>query len=178
MTMFSLNNKGPEPAPAPKPAATPARIAPAAVPRASGTSSSPSVSVISKALKITGQLESTEDIHIEGEIEGDVRGVSVTVGQDARIHGTVYGEHVELAGTLNGKIEARDVALTATAHMSGDIVHADIRIELGAWFDGHCRPERARSNGKAHAVQKPAAAPGEARTGPGTAAPTGKISLA
>jgi len=39
------------------------------------------VSVISKALKITGQLESTEDIRIDGEVEGDVRAVSVTVGK-------------------------------------------------------------------------------------------------
>jgi cytoskeletal protein CcmA (bactofilin family) len=134
--------------------------------------------VINKALKITGQLESTEDIRIEGEVEGDIRGGSVKVGQDANIHGTVYGEHVELSGTLNGKIEARNVALTATAHMSGDIVHQDIRIELGAHFDGHCRPERGHLNGKAHAVQKPTAAPGEARTGLGSAKPAGMRSVA
>ena len=49
------------------------------------------VSVISKALKITGQLESTEDICIDGEVEGDVRGVSVTAGSGAKVKGTVYG---------------------------------------------------------------------------------------
>ena len=53
-------------------------------------------SVISKALKITGQLESTEDIQIDGEIEGDVRGVGVKIGQNAKVKGTVYGEDVEL----------------------------------------------------------------------------------
>jgi hypothetical protein len=37
-------------------------------------------SVISKALKITGELESTEDIQIDGQIEGDVRGVGVKIG--------------------------------------------------------------------------------------------------
>lgn len=137
------------------------------------STSSQSVSVISKALKITGQLESTEDIHIEGVIDGDVRGVSVKVGQHAKIHGTVYGEHVELSGNLTGKIEARNVALTATAHMSGDIVHEEIRIELGARFDGHCRSERAYTNGKAHAVPKPAAATDEARPGLGSAKPSG-----
>jgi cytoskeletal protein CcmA (bactofilin family) len=136
---------------------------------ASSTSASPSVSVISKALKITGQLESTEDIHIEGEVEGDVRGGSVKVGQTARINGTVYGEEVELSGTVNGKIEARKVVLTSTAHMSGDIVHQDIRIDSGAFIDGHCRPEYGRPDGKAHAVQKPAASAGEARPAFGSA---------
>src|SRR5712671_340500 len=45
-------------------------------------------SVISKALKITGELESTEDIQIDGQIEGDVRGVGVKIGQNAKVKGT------------------------------------------------------------------------------------------
>jgi cytoskeletal protein CcmA (bactofilin family) len=104
----------------------------------------PSTSVISKALKITGQLESSENIQIDGEVEGDVRGVHVKVGQGAKVKGTVSGEEVELAGTVDGKIEAKKVVLTGTAHMSGDVVHQDIRIESGAFIDGHCRPESAR----------------------------------
>ena len=145
---------------------------------AASTSSSQSVSVISKALKITGQLESTEDIHIEGEVEGDVRGVSVKVGQSAKINGTVYGEEVELAGTVNGKIEARKVVLTSTAHLSGDIVHQDLRIDSGAYVDGHCRPEYGRPDGKAHAVQKPTATQGESRHGLGSAKPAEIRSIA
>jgi cytoskeletal protein CcmA (bactofilin family) len=97
-------------------------------------------SVISKALKITGQLESTEDIRIDGEVEGDIHGVSVTVGSGAKVKGSVYGQTVELAGTIEGKIEAKKVILTSTAHMSGDVIHQDIRIESGAYIDGHCRP--------------------------------------
>jgi len=145
---------------------------------ASSTSASPSVSVISKALKITGQLESTEDIHIEGEVEGDVRGGSVKVGQTARINGTVYGEEVELSGTVNGRVEARKVVLTSTAHMSGDIVHQDIRIDSGAYIDGHCRPEYGKADGKAHAVQKPTASAGETRPSFGSAKPAEVRSIA
>ena len=99
------------------------------------------VSVISKALKITGQLESTEDIQIEGEVDGDVRGVNVKVGANAKVKGTVYGDEVELSGTVDGKIEAKRVILTSTARMSGDVVHQDITIQSGAFMDGHCRPE-------------------------------------
>ncbi|HEY2068647.1 MAG TPA: polymer-forming cytoskeletal protein [Rhizomicrobium sp.] len=112
-------------------------------------------SVISKALKITGQLESSENIQIDGQIEGDVKGVSVKVGQGARVKGTVSGEEVELSGTVEGKIEAKKVVLTGTAHMSGDVIHQDIRIESGAFIDGHCRPEY----GKAKNTTAPAVAP-------------------
>jgi cytoskeletal protein CcmA (bactofilin family) len=109
------------------------------------------VSVISKALKITGQLESTEDIQIEGQVDGDVRAVSVKVGSDAKVKGTVYGDEVELAGSVEGKIEARKVVLTGTAHMAGDVVHQDITIQSGAYVDGHLKPEYGK---KSSTVQK------------------------
>jgi len=112
--------------------------------------------VISRALKITGQLESTEDIQIDGEVDGDVRGVSVKVGSGAKVKGTVYGEQVELAGTVDGKIEAKRVILTSTARMSGDVVHQDIRIDSGAFIDGHCKPEFGKN--KATVTQLPKAA--------------------
>ena len=144
----------------------------------SSTPSPASVSVISKSLKITGQLESTEDIHIEGEVDGDVRGVSVKVGQTAKISGTVYGEEVEVSGTVNGKVEARKVVLTSTAHMSGDIIHQELRIDSGAYIDGHCRPEYGRPDGKAHAIHKPAAASAEPRPGVGSPKPAEVRSIA
>ncbi len=120
----------PSPVPSPEPRRTPVTM--------SGGSA---VSIISKALKITGQLESTEDIQIEGEVDGDVRAATVKVGNNARVKGSVYGDEVELAGTVDGKIEARKVILASTAHMSGDVIHQDIRIESGAYINGHCRPD-------------------------------------
>jgi cytoskeletal protein CcmA (bactofilin family) len=129
-----------------RPPVTEARPAPPPIQTASAvTQRTHSVSVISKALKITGQLESTEDIQIDGEIDGDVRGVSVKVGSNAKIKGTVYGQEVELAGTVDGRIEAKKVVLTSTAHMSGDVVHQDIRIDSGAFIDGHCKPEYGKT---------------------------------
>lgn len=126
---------------APRPQATAQPISAAAVPMPA-----PGVSVISKALKITGQLESTEDIRIDGQVEGDVRGLSVTVGAGAKVKGTVYGDAVEVSGTVDGRIEAKKVVLTGTAHMSGDVLHQDIKIDSGAFVDGHLKPEFAKSN--------------------------------
>jgi cytoskeletal protein CcmA (bactofilin family) len=106
-------------------------------------------SVISKALKITGELESTEDIQIDGQIEGDVRGVGVKIGQNAKVKGTVYGDEVELAGTVEGKIESKKVILTGTARMTGDIWHQDIKIESGAYISGTLKPELGKVEGRA-----------------------------
>ena len=111
MSVFSRNDKAPDPVSSAKPPETkpPERgditmstsysdpksvpvppvsgLAPAmgaARPAAQG-----SASIISKALKITGQLESTEDIEILGEVNGDVRAVTVKVGPNAKVKGTV-----------------------------------------------------------------------------------------
>lgn len=158
MTMFNRNDKAGDASAAPTTTATVTPPPPAAAPvevkrpqtyagpaAAAGT---PSVSVISKALKITGQLESTEDIQIEGEVDGDVRAISVHVGPNAKIKGTVRGDHVQLSGQVDGKIEAKKVVLTRTARMSGDVIHQDITIESGAFIDGHCKPEFGKSETK------------------------------
>jgi cytoskeletal protein CcmA (bactofilin family) len=134
----------------------------------------PMASVISKALKITGELESTEDIQIDGEIEGDVRGVGVKIGQNAKVKGTVYGDEVELAGTIEGKIESKKVFLTGTARMTGDIWHQDIKIDSGAHIAGNLKPEAAKADSKP--APKPTVAatatvsPGSAGNAAGSAA--------
>jgi cytoskeletal protein CcmA (bactofilin family) len=124
----------------------------------SPATSAQGVSIISKALKITGQLESTEAVQIDGEVDGDIRAASVKVGGNAKVKGTVYGEVVELAGRVEGKIEAKKVVLTHTAHMAGDVIHQDITIESGAYINGHCRPDFGKSDAKPeHAPYKPVA---------------------
>ncbi len=164
MTMFNRTDKpsdtsAPDTArvQTPTPAPEPVRPQPASQPMTTSAArpSSTGVSVISRALKITGQLESTEDIRIDGEVDGDVRGVSVTVGNGAKVKGTVYGDAVELAGTVDGKIEAKKVVLTGTARMTGDVVHQDIKIESGAYIDGHLKPEFGQSDGTSRAASTP-----------------------
>jgi cytoskeletal protein CcmA (bactofilin family) len=143
-------------APIVSPPATPEPKRPvaSAQPLATPAPSQQGVSVISRALKITGQLESSEDIQIEGEVEGDVRAMRVRVGPGAKVHGTVTGEEVELAGTVDGKIEARKVVLTSSAHMSGDIVHQDIAIQSGAFVAGHLKPEYGKNESNVQPLHK------------------------
>ena len=170
MSMFTRNEKTPEKTPEPARSAvstaperheTPAapeakRPQAVAQPIAHPAPSAVGVSVISKALKITGQLESTENIQIDGEIEGDVRGASVKVGHGAKVKGTVYADEIELSGAVDGKLEARKVVLTNTARMTGDVVHSDLTIQSGAYMSGHCRPEYgAAATAKSDTGSKP-----------------------
>jgi cytoskeletal protein CcmA (bactofilin family) len=167
MTMFTRNDKAPDQPGRPageKPDVQPPVVVESKRPSeaavtapvyggATGGIGAPTTSIISKALKITGQLESTENIQIDGEIDGDVRGIFVKVGNNARVKGSVFGDQVELAGTVDGKIEAKKVILTSSARMSGDIIHQDITIESGAFIAGHCKPDYGKDDTKSSAVQ-------------------------
>lgn len=158
-------NSAPQPAtPRPQAVAQPISVS------TPNTSGAPMTSVLSKAVKITGQIESTENIQIDGNVEGDVKGVNVKIGNGARVKGTVRGEEVEVAGAVDGKIEAKKVVLTATARMTGDVMHDEIKIDAGAYIDGHCKPEFGKSknatppfktvsnNGSSATSEKPALA--------------------
>jgi len=129
------------PDPVKEPAGTPSTPA---RPREQHTLGSPRTysgpSIFSAALTVVGRLESAGDIQIDGKVEGDIRGQSVRIGGSAVVKGTVTGEVVELAGTLEGKIEARSAVLAKTARMSGDIIHQSLQIEEGSYFNGNSRP--------------------------------------
>ena len=110
-------------------------------------------SLISAALKITGQLESAEDIQIEGQVEGDIRARKVTIGSKATVKGTIYGDDIDVAGTVHGKIEAKSVVLAKTARVSGDILHEVLQVDKGAFLDGNCRPNHSERASQPHAVK-------------------------
>jgi cytoskeletal protein CcmA (bactofilin family) len=145
MNMLARSNKGPVQlvtAPINDPQSAPPRAPEQHAPSAR-TYAGPSI--ISAALSVTGRLESAGDIQVDGKVEGDIRGQTVRIGNSAVIKGTVFGEVVELAGTIEGKIEASSTVLTKTARMTGDILHQSLQIEQGAFFNGNSRPHQAKS---------------------------------
>ena len=79
------------------------------------------------------------------KVEGDIRGHKVKIGNDAVIKGTVFAESVELSGTLEGNIDAKNVFLTKTARMSGNVLHRTLQVEHGAFFNGNSQPHRTKN---------------------------------
>src|SRR5262245_61871813 len=99
-------------------------------------------SVISNDLKIIGQglkIISRGTLQVDGEIEGDVGGAELIIGEQGKVTGTVAAERVIVRGRISGVIRARTVALQASARVEGDIHHMSLAIEQGAEFDGRCR---------------------------------------
>ncbi len=109
---------------------------PPAVPDLEANMPKPPASVISKDLKIIGDLETDGDVQIEGEIEGNIRGNLVTIGKDAKIKGEVAAHDLVVNGHISGSVRGNKVRLSTSAEVAGDITHKEIAIESGAHFEG------------------------------------------
>src|SRR5215831_14725749 len=99
-------------------------------------------SVIGNDLKIIGQglkIISQGTLQVDGEIEGDVGGAEVIIGERGKVTGTVAAERVIVRGTISGVIRGATVTLQSSSHVEGDIHHVSLAIEQGAEFDGRCR---------------------------------------
>lgn len=96
----------------------------------------PPASVLSADLQITGNIKTTGDVNIEGNVEGDIRAHLLTVGEGATVKGECIADDVVVNGRVIGKVRGLKVRLTSTARVEGDIIHKTIAIESGAHFEG------------------------------------------
>lgn len=91
---------------------------------------------------ITGNLEATRDLHIEGSVVGDVRCQTLYLGEASKISGSIRAARVRVAGIVEGGIEARDVSIEATARVTGDVTYGHLRVANGASLEGKLTWER------------------------------------
>lgn len=161
--MFSNKSKDPQLVPpnSPIPVPQPAK-------RAGRAGSVPSI--VSPDLTVTGALNSSGDMQIDGIVEGDVHSASLVVGEHAKIQGEVWAQDVIVRGRVIGRIQARKVLLTATSHVEGDVLAEAFAVEAGAFFEGSCRHSDNPLGEDKKALQPVASKPA-------TPAPTGLAGL-
>ncbi len=138
--MFSkskINEPGPKAGDAPMPApATGTAVGPASDYRSAAPKAKPPASILSADLHIKGNLKTTGDIQIEGQVDGDIRAHLLTVGEGATVRGELVADDVVINGRIVGRVRGLKVRLTSTARVEGDIIHKTIAIESGAHFEG------------------------------------------
>ncbi len=100
------------------------------------------MSVIGADITITGNIEASVDLHIEGRVKGDVRCATLILGENSSVAGSIYADRVRVSGTVEGSVETRDLAIEATARVTGDILYSRLRVANGGIIEGSmkCRP--------------------------------------
>ncbi len=137
--------------PAPAPSAYAAPSAPAAP--ASRPSTGATRNVLSSDVEIKGTIKFTNDLVIDGKIEGEINSDgNLTVGENARIRAEIKTGSVVVYGKIHGNITVTDrVELKAGAEIVGDIKAKTLAIEAGAIFVGKSTVGTPASSGAAPA---------------------------
>lgn len=114
------------------------------------------VSRISTGTVIKGEINSPNDIRIDGVFEGKIFSKGrVVVGEKAEINGDIVCDNVDFWGKMTGSLFVRDtLTLKDTCSVNGDLHVQRLVVELGAHFDGTCKMLK---EGEFEHVSKPAA---------------------
>jgi cytoskeletal protein CcmA (bactofilin family) len=112
--------------------------------------------VIAKGLKIVGSVTAEGLVEVNGEIEGELHGISLLISQGARVVGTITAQRVVVDGSVEGPIQGGDVILKSHAVVVGNIRHRSLSIENGAIFEGcSARAQGAEGQEAERVIKKP-----------------------
>ncbi len=97
------------------------------------------VAHIGKSVVVKGELSGSEDLYLDGEVEGNIelREHSLTVGPHGRVRANIHARDVVVHGKVDGNVSGTErVELKKSAILAGDITTQRIVIEDGAYFKG------------------------------------------
>lgn len=112
---------------------------------------------IGKSVIIKGELSGSEDLTIEGTVEGkiELRQNILTIGPNAKIKAQIFAKSVIVEGDVHGDITATEkVDLRESGSVEGDVVAPRVAISDGAHFRGSI--DMQKSGAKPSDVRTPA----------------------
>jgi cytoskeletal protein CcmA (bactofilin family) len=116
---------------------------------------------IGKSVIIKGELSGSEDLTIEGQVEGkiELNNNVLTIGTNAKIKAQVFAKTVVVLGEVTGNINASEkVDIRDNGSVDGDITSPKVAIAEGAHFRGAIDMNRGGVASKGEAKPAPAVA--------------------
>jgi cytoskeletal protein CcmA (bactofilin family) len=114
---------------------------------------------IGKSVVIKGELNGSEDLTIEGHVEGkiELKDHVLTIGPNGKIRAQVFAKAVIVLGEVHGNVTASEkVDIRDGGSVDGDIISPRVAIAEGAHFRGSVDMQR-----KGGAPAQPAAQGGQ-----------------
>ena len=100
---------------------------------------------IGKSVVIKGELNGSEDLTIEGQVEGkiELKDNVLTIGPNGKIKAQVFAKSLIVLGEVHGNVNATDkVEIRDGGSVDGDIVSPRVAIAEGAHFRGSVDMQR------------------------------------
>ena len=151
----------------PTPAAAPAPVSA----RSDEVRSSRDMVNIGKSVVIKGELNGSEDLTVEGHVEGkiELRDHVLTIGPNGRIKAEVFAKSVIVLGEVTGNVTASEkVDIRDNGSVDGDIISPRVAIAEGAHFRGSVDMQRAAAAARPAGQSKASEAPRPTATVPGS----------
>ena len=117
---------------------------------------------IGKSVVIKGELSGSEDLTIEGNVEGriELKENVLTIGPNGKIRAEVFAKAVIVLGEVTGNVTASEkVDIRDNGSVDGDITSPRVAIAEGAHFRGSVDMQRSGAVKAAAAAPKAAGAP-------------------
>ena len=109
--------------------------------------SSTSSANISQGIRIKGEVTGSEDLFVDGHVEGKVNlsSGSLTVGPNGDVKADIVAREVIVRGRVDGKIVGREkIHLSSTGNVAGDLQTERLTIEDGAVLSGRVEIETGK----------------------------------
>ena len=118
--------------------ASPTASKPAGKPASKPLPAGKGYSLLDSQLSVTGDLETTASLRIEGNLDGSVLSAdSVVIGVGSKVSGDIHAREVVVGGTITGNVHASErVELQATAVVTGDVHTGSILVQEGGVVNG------------------------------------------
>ncbi len=132
-----------------------------------------SVATIGKSIIFKGELTGSEDLEINGTVEGDVKlpDNTLIIGQTGQVKASVSAKSILIVGRVNGDVTATErIQLEASGIVDGDLRAPKLLVEEGAVMNGTVemttRPAEATKSSGTSASRTSGAASGTSPTSP------------
>lgn len=96
---------------------------------------------IAKGTSLKGDMISSTDIRVDGEIDGMIyTDGKVVVGETASLSGRMFCSNVDMWGKMDGDIYVKDIlSVKSLAVINGNIHVRKLQVEMGAQINGTCK---------------------------------------
>jgi len=115
------------------------------------------MSLLGKTLHVKGELRTSDDITIEGHVEGNIfaQDCHVVFTPTANMAGDVIANDITVAGHINGQLVATEVVdVRAEARFTGKVLTPRFILHEAAHFVGRVEPQHLEAALRVHHYQE------------------------
>ncbi len=99
------------------------------------------INIIGNGTNIKGDINSSSDIRIDGNLTGNVdTSGKLVIGESGKVKGEIHCKNGDISGKIEGKITTTELlSLKASSKIQGDMIVNRLAIEPGCVFIGNCQ---------------------------------------